>query len=249
MKEFGVGVTLDYAWGFTKKHFLPMVGMLLLLILAYYAFEYLFMAVFGMASFTAGLEAIRTNPKDSVEVLTNLLITAAPAICAYTVCMSAVSTVLYNAYVNLALRLADGTKTGVDFSCFKLPLMTYVKVFFASLLTSVMVCIGLSLCILPGIFVGVRLMFVCIALIDDPELSFFDAFQKSWQMTKGYFWSLLLLGIMIVLIVIAGLCCCCVGVLVSVVIEVFAYAVAYVILSGKPLADHSCCTQCESQEA
>lgn len=249
MKEFGAGTVVDYAWGFTKKHFLGMFGMLLLLVLVYYAIQAILEVLFGLSSYAVALDAVKSSHADPLGTVMSLLLTMAPAMCAYTVCMSVVSTVMHNGYVNLALRLADGTRTGVDFSCFRLPVMTYVKVFFASWLTSVMVLIGLCLCILPGIYVGVRLLFVSISLIDDPELPFFDAFKKSWDMTKGYFWSLFLLGIMVVLIVFAGVCCCCVGVLVSVIVEAFAFAVAYVILSGKPLAGPCCCTESESQEA
>ena len=234
MKEFSVGQTLDYAWALTKKHAFPMVGLLLLLWLVYYLVEFIFGAMFAMSSLVSMLGTLKLagNPHDALASLIAICAGMIPAIVMYTVCISVVVTVLYVGYYNTALRLVKGSTSRVEFSSFKLPVLTFVKVFFASWLKSVLIGIATLFCVLPGIFVAVRLMFVEISLIEDAELPFFDAYKKSWNITRSHFWTLLLLGIVAFFINIIGLCCCCVGILGTIVFTLFAFVVAYVILSG-----------------
>jgi len=94
----------------------------------------------------------------------------------------------------------------------------------------VIVTIGSFLCILPGIFLAVRFMFAPMIAINHPELTFSEAFTRSWQMTKGHFWKLLGLGILAVLINILGIICCCVGYLLTIVITYMMYGYAYKLL-------------------
>ena len=228
MTKFDVGTVIDYSWNFTKKHGLIMVGLLLLLLFVFYLLEIVFGWFISVSAFTTMLPSISVLYRNGVPL--HLMFTSIitwigamfPLLLAYSLCMQICQTVMAVGYRNTALRLVNGKSEKIDFSGFKLPVMTYVKVFFASMLTSILVSIATILCILPGIFVLVRLMFVNVALIDDPELPFFDAYSKSWEMTKGHFWELLLLGVVTVLINIIGLLCCCVGVLATIVMTEFA---------------------------
>ena len=107
----------------------------------------------------------------------------------------------------------------------------YWLYFFTLLLYGVVTGFATIFCILPGIFVGVRLMFAPMIAARHPEQSFGNALSHSWQMTKGNFWNLVVLFIVVCLINVLGLLCCCVGVYVTSVISYFVYAVAYKILS------------------
>lgn len=249
MKEFSVGKTLDYAWALTKKHAFPMVGLLLLLCLVYYLAEFILGAIFSMSSFVTMLGTLKAgNPHEALASLISMFAGMIPAMIMYTVCMSVVYTVMHVGYYNTALRLVNGSASRVEFSSFKLPVLTFVKVFFASWLKSLLVGIATLFCILPGIFVAVRLMFVEVALIEDSELPFFDAYKKSWDITRSHFWSLLLLGIVVFILNIVGLCCCCVGILCTIVISLFAFMVAYVILSGTAFVFASDTSDNQTQE-
>lgn len=109
----------------------------------------------------------------------------------------------------------------------------YWLYFFTILLYGVVVGFATIFCILPGIFVGVRLMFVPMIAARHPEQSFGNALSRSWEMTKGNFWNLIVLFIVVCLINVLGLLCCCVGIYVTSIISYFAYAVAYKVLSSE----------------
>ena len=94
---------------------------------------------------------------------------------------------------------------------------------------SIAVTIGTVLCILPGIFIGVRWMYAPILVITD-NANFVDAFSRSWQMTQGSFWDLFLLGLAAIGIAILGICACCVGVYFAEVIIQFMLVLSFFAL-------------------
>jgi hypothetical protein len=68
-------------------------------------------------------------------------------------------------------------------------------VFLATLLSIVLIALGLILLILPGLallcgFLALlaRICLVNHIYISEPEVGFIDAFGKSWTLTQGYFW-------------------------------------------------------------
>lgn len=95
---------------------------------------------------------------------------------------------------------------------------------------SVIIVMGMICCILPGIYLAIRLMFVPMIAANEPEVAFSEAFSRSWQMTKGHFWELLWLGIVVIGINIVGLVCCCVGLIVTSILSYMMYACAYKLL-------------------
>lgn len=97
----------------------------------------------------------------------------------------------------------------------------------------IIVCFGTLACILPGIFLAVRLIFTPVIASLHPERTFFECFSQSWNMTKGHFWELLLMGIVAILLNILGFICCCVGILVTSIITYFMFILAYRTLSGE----------------
>lgn len=103
----------------------------------------------------------------------------------------------------------------------------------ASVAYSFIVVVGLCLCVLPGIYLAIRLVFVPILSVDRPRLMFGELFSRSWQLTKGHFFDLLLLGLLAILVNFVGLICCCVGVIFTSIISGFMFALAYRILSPK----------------
>jgi membrane-anchored glycerophosphoryl diester phosphodiesterase (GDPDase) len=103
----------------------------------------------------------------------------------------------------------------------------YLGVYIVYLL---IVTAGCLCCILPGIFLAVRFMFAPMIAINHPELTFSEAFTRSWHMTKGHFWQLIGLYLLIILINILGLICCCVGYLLTMVITLMMYGYAYKLL-------------------
>ncbi len=58
------------------------------------------------------------------------------------------------------------------------------------LLMSIFVGIGLALFVIPGIVVALGLSMCMFILADDPNISAMDALRKSWEMMRGYKWTL-----------------------------------------------------------
>ena len=108
--------------------------------------------------------------------------------------------------------------------------LTKFAIFFAvEVCYGIIVGLGTLLCILPGIFLSVRLMFAPIIAATE-DVTFSQAFSRSWDMTRGHFWSLFLLGLVAIGIALVGLLCCCVGVIFAEVIINFMMMVVYLDL-------------------
>ena len=123
-----------------------------------------------------------------------------------------------------------------DMSGFKMSVNTYVYFFLATIVVALIVSLGTVLCFIPGIFFGVRLIFVLPYILTHPEAGFGDAFKHSWNMTKGHFWDLLGLGVLYVIFCFLGLLCCCIGVYFAAAMGYFMLSVAYVMLCDDPVA-------------
>lgn len=98
---------------------------------------------------------------------------------------------------------------------------------------NIVIAIGTLCCVIPGIYLGVRLMYVPLIAAQHPELSLGDVFSRSMSITKGHFGELLLLGIFVLAFNFAGLLCCCIGMLVTLIVTYFIFAETYHRLSNK----------------
>ena len=225
MNEFRIGSVIDNAWELSKKHGIWMCLMLLVI----YIVNNVLQGFLCMGDTTALIAASQSGNTQQILKALGALYDGnylALFLCeVFALCLAA-------GFFNTALLLAKGRMEKVDLSGFKMPAMAYVKFVLASFLEALIAGIGTAFCIIPGIWLMVRLLMTNLAVIDNPELPFFDAFRKSWAMTKGHFWTLFGLGILICLINFVGLCCCCVGVLFTAVLSEFALATAYIVLSG-----------------
>lgn len=130
---------------------------------------------------------------------------------------------LFTAVVlKMAYNAIDGKK--VDFDAFKMPAMNYVNYVAASILVGFICAIGFIFCILPGIFLSVRLQFAPYYTIDR-GLNVVDAIKASWHDTESNFWHLLGADILIGLFMISGLLLCCVGGLYTTPAAYIAFAI------------------------
>ena len=107
----------------------------------------------------------------------------------------------------------------------------------AYIVFSFSMALGMVCCILPGIYLGIRWIFVPFIAANNRDISFSEVFGRSWQMTKGHFWELLLLGIVVIGINLVGFACCCVGLFVTCIISTMLYGLAYKALL--PSSDES----------
>ncbi len=95
------------------------------------------------------------------------------------------------------------------------------------------------LCVLPGIYLAVRLAFVPYIAANEPELSVSETFSKSMNLTKDKFWDLLGYGIVAILIVLSGFLLCCVGYLFTAPLSTVFMGVVYKELVQENLAPES----------
>jgi len=79
----------------------------------------------------------------------------------------------------------------------------YWETVLASLLVTVIIGIGMVLIIIPGIIFACRLAFVPYLVIDK-KYKAVDAISKSWEMTKGFAWTIFVMGLLSCLIALAG---------------------------------------------
>ena len=101
-----------------------------------------------------------------------------------------------------------------------------------------MICfgIGLILCIVPGIIIGLIWMFYGFVIVENPNTGATDALKKSQEMTKGRLGELFVFGLALFGINLIGAILCGVGLLFTYGISAIAVAYAYRSLRGEPVA-------------
>lgn len=226
--QFSVGLVLDKAWELTKKHF-PVF--LLLTILGYIIGGILQYAYYGPY-----IELVMENGTTITEEewLSMMFADGDGWSWIGKISLIALFVFLANNYLLVVggrMLHAAVYDERVDMSAeFKNARHTFLFYLGTWIVYLVIVTIGSFLCILPGIFLAVRLMFAPMIAINHPELTFSEAFTRSWQMTKGHFWQMIGLYLLVILINILGLICCCVGYLLTMVITYMMYGYAYKLL-------------------
>ena len=93
------------------------------------------------------------------------------------------------------------------------------------------VSVGSTLCLIPGLFIAVRWCFAPL-IAATGDITFSEALGRSWELTKGHFWELFLLGLTAIGIAIVGFCACCVGVFFAEIIVNFMIVIAYYALKN-----------------
>ena len=100
------------------------------------------------------------------------------------------------------------------------------NVVIANILVGIIVGIGIALLIVPGIIFACRLAFVSY-LVMDQKMEAIEAVKKSWEMTRGYSWTIFGMAIMSFFIAIAGLICLGVGIFPAVIWIESSFAALY----------------------
>lgn len=215
------------AWGLTKKHLLTFLVLTILMQIIAYIPNVIQYGDYLQIVLTSGdpalIEQMILEPaspamqlKSSIATLICLIIAIYPTIVIYRLANDAAR----GEQPDLAGRLKDGFR-GLGFF-----LIVYI-------VYCLLVGIGAVFCLLPGIFLAIRFLFAPLIAALHPERSFADCFSESWNITKGHFWTLFLMGIVVILLAILGMICCCVGVFVTNIITNFMLILTYRTLSGE----------------
>lgn len=212
MNDFSISKCISGAWDLTTKHWIMCVVMLVVCVLAY---------MFN-GSMTPTGDYENMTQEDLIRMCSELF--TGKNLVAISLGMI-VQYVLYAGLYKMAINGYNGTK--VDTSAYSMPIVTYFKFILANIVYQILVVVGCCFCIIPGIIIAVRFFFVPYVVLDEPHTEFIDAFNKSWQMTKGHFFGILGLAILLLLINFVGVICCCIGVIFTEVLTIFASVIAY----------------------
>lgn len=215
MNKISINKCVGGAWDLTTKHWIMCI------FLAVAMFIYSIINGFGSTDNAIGNPSNMT-PEELNRMIASMLYNSLGigTLIAYIV-MYALQAGIYK----MAINGYNDQKVGL--SAYNMSLMTYVKFIAASIVYGILSLVGLFFLIIPGIIIGVRLMFAPIIMLAEPETGFAEAFKKSWAMTRGNFWGLFLLGIIVCLLNIIGLVCCFVGVFFTGVMSIFMEIILY----------------------
>jgi len=135
--------------------------------------------------------------------------------------------ITYNLYVNAYTK---GKPYEQSLDILKADFQQLAIYFCVNLIYSIIVAIGTMCCIIPGIWLGIRLWYAPL-LAATQGASFNEAFSRSWKMTEGHFWELFLMGLTMIGIAILGFCACIVGYYFAAIILNFMLVVSFYVLS------------------
>jgi len=227
MNTLSVSEVISQGWGLAKKH-----GLLL----ACFVFVILMVTqLLSSVSLPSGfledyLEAIKYQDPEKLKALAAQASSTSFVGSLVQFLVSIVQIICWAGLTNIVLRITKGTMQSVSLSGFKMSVMTYLKFLVLELLVSLIVLIGTLCCIIPGLWIAVRLSMVEMYILDHPEAGVGEAIKASWNMTKGNFWSLVGMFLSNLGIVILGLCCCCIGVYFAIPFTMFVETSAYYTL-------------------
>ena len=214
MKKIVIGDIVSRAWDLAVKHW-PIFVLL--------TFVYNMISGFGLnIDQTLYMEGIQNND----PLLISQAITVSPWMAVTFLLAIYLSYVMLNLYVNAH---CTGKPYATMAEAFKVDFNQLAIYFCVELVYGIIVAIGCVALIIPGIYLAIRLWYAPL-LAATQGASFTEAFSRSWEMTKGHFWELLLLGLTMIGIGILGFCACCVGYFFAAVIIEFMLVISFFVL-------------------
>lgn len=125
--------------------------------------------------------------------------------------------------IRISLEFVDKIKPKIRDIVYYKPIVRYVL---ASIITGIVVILGLVLLIIPGVILAIRLQYTTY-LIVDKNLGPIEAIKKSWSVTHGNTWNLFFFGILLGLINILGVVCLLVGLFITIPLGMLATTFVY----------------------
>ena len=155
-----------------------------------------------------------------------LLMTAALAgIGVITLMVLVIAGPMRGGYELAMLRMVRGDRSVVFGDLFA-GFSKFVKLMLTMLLGALLLAVGIMLCVVPGIILGVGLWPAYLLVMED-DLGPVEALKGAWALTDGYKMELFILGLANTLLLFVGLLACCVGVFVAGPVAPLAWMGAY----------------------
>ncbi len=108
---------------------------------------------------------------------------------------------------------------------------SFLQLFLAGIVTSLLTGVGFALCVIPGIYLAVAWL-LAEPLVIDRNLEFWPAMELSRKVISAHWWEFFGLALLCFLLLLAGCLVCCVGVFVAMPVVIGALAYAYEDLFG-----------------
>ncbi len=204
-KKIYIKDTLYYAWEIFKAN--PVQHILVML------------AVFIISQFTSILIERVAGSDLQLLWLLNLL---------DFLTIGALTSIFLFVYSILQTRKSDEGIQDMLSSIFDLDM--WWKYITANILSTIAVVVGLILFIVPGIILGLGLIFASYYVVDYKE-SPIDALKKSWALTNGHKLTIFALILILIVINVLGALALFIGLLVTMPISMFAVAHVYNVLT------------------
>ncbi len=152
-----------------------------------------------------------------------------------------ISLVISLGLIRAALAILDGHTPEIGDLLSTKDLVPYIV---ASLLVTLLVGVGLVLCIVPGLIAGFLLQFYGYAIVDRrigastvaPQSDPIGAMRASFEITSSNVGSLIVLAILSILLNLVGILLCGVGLLVTLPVTAIAIAYAWRFFTRGPIA-------------
>lgn len=227
MKELSTSFCLSNGWALFKKYGLTLSA----ITLAYYAIQQMtclpltIARVMADPSINGAYYGYGAQPMFMQGTSIMLMIPC-------TLISALITYVFSFGFIGMIMRLTAGTLTSVSFSPFKQPIITYLKFIAVYIICGLAISVGCLICLVPGIYLAVKLNFVPYYILDHPEASIDEALTVGWRMTSGNFWNILGMLFTCVGVVIVGFLLCCIGMVAAVPLCYFIESTAYYELLG-----------------
>jgi len=111
----------------------------------------------------------------------------------------------------------------------------FVQLLLGALVSSLLITVGLALCVLPGIYLAVAWHFA-LPLIMDKRIEFWPAMELSRKVISKHWWSFLGFAIVLGLVNFVGVLACGIGLFVTAPLTMIALAYAYEDIFRAPIA-------------
>ncbi|MDR2234458.1 MAG: hypothetical protein LBE56_15200 [Tannerella sp.] len=139
--------------------------------------------------------------------------------------LSLVFTLLFSlGYTKNLFQTLDGEEP--QFSAYGRQSKKIITWSIASIIYAVIVLIGLSLLIVPGVYLAIRLQFFAAAIVDE-DAGIIASLKRSWEITKGQTLSLFVLLLIYKGLIILGLALIGIGIFVTFPLAGLMYCNAY----------------------
>ncbi len=128
---------------------------------------------------------------------------------------------------NLVLKIVDGHKAAIqDLYTYPNIAMKILRNIAAGIIVGVIVMGGLILFVIPGIYLGIRLMFFTYYIVDK-DAGVMDSIKKSWELTRNGVVNLFFLSILFLIINFIGALFFGIGLAVTIPLTFLATALLY----------------------